>query len=1148
MWLMPQLRRRWVVPAIKHVAIRIKLKLTSVIRGILAGRTASMQAEYDANGVHFGAISAQEQFNEQHKSNITSVEIKTLMGKHVADLRLLGANGKHGTVVSCDQDGRIVLWDTVRSAWMARLDRLETTMSKGGALLGDLNPEYYSQPRRIKKWQRAFGAYQQKQLHQQHRQRSSYVNVISGCVKIDQGNRWVIAAYDDGSIRVWNVMSGILACQLNVPDTFSFPGILEQDHNVAIYNTKHQQQQQQLQPQQASSLHHTPNLRQRRNIGITSSASNYLNDSSHHDTVSSTAFNHQDSRYSIQNNGVLDGNDKKSRKGIPSDRIIAVQFIGVVAEYCHPLVAEIAAQQHTAGGQSMDPNTSQNYLVSVHKSGTIREWDLFSGECIQSFSSGHSAEITFLHSVECKAPHRKLGVTWVFTASKDGHVKCWERRLVKESCRSASQPIGTEGAAPSPSNGSNGINSAPTGSCSSSATSASSSTNWTCLYSIEAHAGQAITSLATALPVGGMGILVTGTNQGSVKVWNFETGESVCTLSQGVPVKSTSRSSRSHSTASSQQQQQQIYDHMAGITQIVVTRYCDVDTGPGLCRGCDTCFGNGFFVASNSMDDTVHVWRLERSGGGQEHNCNLCTKDYHRQQYRRTKKPTAAATATMGDDELPINTTPIPRRRQQQQRQRKSSISSVSSSTTTSSAPVSTNANSTTGTTRRIRRHRPNVRLATNSSSMEDMMMGLLDIEQLADNGEINLVSVFLGKVHHAAGRSLVFCDNMILAGVRKKAVPKNPKSSKHSMSSNYKMTEWETWFASLQYYEPPADLVDNSELSVMSNNHILNQKRQGIPLEVFDLDPTSSSPSSSDRLSSSSNTAADASTSQSITSNSSLPLPIWKRLAYSLTGTESSGSSTRTSTSTSTNKTFSNDYTNDGNDDEDDDDDDDDDDGEGDGEDDDSDYAPSTFDDDDIDAKEMLPFSAIHHVVPMDGLGFACDYGNFIKVVCLDNKKLAALRRQQQQVLLSDHPMFATDNKYSIEGWSNGFDSAGVEDACSTSTSPHHDATDGDACQCKNEGSKCCGGKNKVNGVCCGGVGKSTKGRRSSITTAPAVPVTATTSNGYGRTTTPYEPTKVPVVCQTRSAVDCPSKAICSRAGDCHLVSSSASKSIWTR
>ncbi|CAO3589846.1 unnamed protein product [Absidia cylindrospora] len=486
MWLMPELRRRWVVPAIKHVAIRIKHKFNSAILGLLTIPSSSLSAEYDANGVHFGAISAQEQFNEQHKSSITSVEVKTLMGKHVADLRMLGANGKHGTVVSCDQDGRIVLWDAVRSVWMARLDRLEATISNGGALLGDLNPGYYSQPRRIKKWQRAFGAYQHEQLQQHHRHRSTFVNVISGCVKIDQGNRWVIAAYDDGSIRVWNVITGTLACQLDVQADLSRPTLIERDNNVTIFDTKHHQQQ-----QQQPSSQFVPNLRHRRiNNGTISSTAQ-----THSSTWRSSSEN--SGHHSSSNSSSENSSSKKFGKNKTVDRILAVQFIGVVAEYCHPLVAEIAAQQYTAAGQSLDPNTSQNFLVSAHKSGMIREWDLFSGECIQSFASGHIKEITYLHSVECKAPHRKLGVTWVFTASKDGCVKCWERRLVKESSRPSSCS-GTEITRQN-SDGKNNSGIHTPGSCSSSSSSSSassssaspsSSTNWTCLYSINAHEGQ----------------------------------------------------------------------------------------------------------------------------------------------------------------------------------------------------------------------------------------------------------------------------------------------------------------------------------------------------------------------------------------------------------------------------------------------------------------------------------------------------------------------------------------------------------------------------------------------------------------------------------------------------------------------------------
>ncbi|KAG1252220.1 hypothetical protein G6F68_011882 [Rhizopus microsporus] len=45
------------------------------------------------------------------------------------------------------------------------------------------------------------------------------------------------------------------------------------------------------------------------------------------------------------------------------------------------------------------------------------------------------------------------------------------------------------------------------------------------------------------------------------------------------------------------------------------------------------------------------------------------------------------------------------------------------------------------------------------------------------------------------------------------------------------------------------------------------------------------------------------------------------------------------------------------------------------------------SVDHDEDEAAENLPFSIVRHVIPLDGRGLACDYGNFIKLVYIDNK-----------------------------------------------------------------------------------------------------------------------------------------------------------------
>ncbi|KAI8150204.1 sterol-sensing domain of SREBP cleavage-activation-domain-containing protein [Fennellomyces sp. T-0311] len=555
-WLTPALRNQYLIPLSKKVLLRV---LNPSTTNVIVRRLRE-HFRQDQEVVHVGAISAQEKYQKSN-SSVGNVSIKTLSGQHVADIRRFDVNTKHSIVVSCGQDDRLIAWDIRRSRPIAQL-----------SYDGD-----------------------------------NYQSIPAKCVKIDQGNKWIAAALNNGMIWVWSVCTGKVTREFCV----------EREYGEA------QQPQQQVV------------FRNRR-----------------------------------ANSSNVTGESGKSKRHL--DRVLAVQFIGAVAEYCHPMVAEVAAK--TKGHTTVK---SQNYIVTAHKSGMIREWDILTGECMQTVPSGHTRDITMLHVVEAKAPHRKLGVSWVFSASKDGFVTCWERQIVKRQ---------------------------------------DTTSVWTCAYSIKAHGGNPITSLATELPVGGMGVLVTGANDGSVKVWNFETGEPVCTLAE--PSK-----------------------EGAVISQVAVTRYCEVEKGRGMCRGCDTCFGNGFFIASCSVKDVVDVWRLERVGGNSHSgSCTLCSKDYHRSQYKRKKKNSDAGSSP-------------------------------------SSRPSARRQN-------RPARTIPKVATPTSTDMLE-----LLDIEQLAgDNEEIELVPTSLGKIDQPAGRGLAFCgSSRLLAGVRQKA-------GTH---------QWEAWFASLQYYDP---------------------------------------------------------------------------------------------------------------------------------------------------------------------------------------------------------------------------------------------------------------------------------------------------------------------------------------------------------
>lgn len=898
MWLNPSSHERWLQPMwrflIDDVLDMIRIKVVRIV---------SWSDNYDKDGVHRGAISAQKQFNQQQlEHNIKDVTIKTLSGRHIADIRRLAINAKHGTVVSCGQDGRIIMWDADHAEWMARLDRMRKT--HGEIMEADLNPKYWrtGDNRRLVR----------NNASTTTNDLQSTLLQSARCIKMDQGNKWIAAGFDDGIIRVWRITTGTLLRELRV-ETRMPVTIEEQQDPTALMTLRH--------------------------------------------------------RKAANNNESLIRNTRRT----VTDRVMAVQFIGAVTEYCHPLVAEVAAKQRVKNAYD---DSSQNFLVSVHKSGMMREWDILSGECIQSFPSGHQRDVTVLHVVECKPPHRKLGITWVFTASKDGLIKCWERRLVKQQQQ---QQHNMDEQLDQDNN--------------------TSTTTWTCVYTIEGHYGHAITSLATEIPVGGMGVLVSGSSDGAVKVWDFESGDAVCTLSAGGvqrkkpeihaggPLLKFSKFNHAEDVYYGSENLYRLdehdndksADHHGPITQVVVTRYCEVENGPGICRGCDTCFGNGFGIASCSMDENVHVWRLERADGKHEGSCTLCSKDYH-QKRRKPRQEETTSTTTVND----FKST----------RRRNGGSGGNSSITTT-----------TTG--RRVYGPPMTSASMTQHESTTTSADGLVDIEQLGGETNIALTPRFLGKIDQLAGRGLVFCNNMVLAGVRKK-----------------RRGDWEAWFASLKYYDEGC------------------QDDITIPVEAFDLDTTHKK---------------QANFTQNAPSSSSGVIQdrgLWNDVKRWLFGDEAAVKRQRQHQS----------------------------------------WEPENSSDDDEsydEASELLPFSTVRHAVPLDGSGIACDYGNFIKLVYLDDQCHKRSQRMDESIV-------------SKKGCKCGDKCAGSSACCG--------------------GSNCSSGGGRDKKQCCGGTSSSKRAVRRQRNQNTA----AISKN----------------LCNVSEC----STANCSRASDCPVAATSSSSSSKTR
>ncbi|CAO3628174.1 unnamed protein product [Mucor fragilis] len=1065
-WMTPKWRKQWLVPLLIHCFNQFFLYLircypTQYLKRMyfiwVKGRSFEGGIkEYDADGIHHrGAITVQNIFNQQqYRANVKTVQVRTLTNQHIADIQNLDSNAKQ-SLVSCGQDGRIVLWnvDSKKAIWMARLDRLYP--SRGGMLQALLNPVFYPSNSSKKKGlgKKALRQQQQQESQQQQRSISLSKNYLSKArlVKIDQGNKWAAAGYDDGIIRVWNVSNGTLVREMDVhPQLPSVEVHEEQSHNSTMRN--------------------------RLNGGQSESDSPTLSYSSF---VFSTASSAASSNATLHSAAA-----RKSHV----DRILSLAFMGVITEFCHPLVAEAAARCRSS--TSSDVGASQNYLVSVHKSGNLHEWNILSGECIQTIKTGHTKDITQVHVVDSKAPHRKIGVTWVFTASKDGTVKCWDRRFVAPSSMTLDHADDMDHYQP---------------------------TKWTLVYTIKTNSP--VTCIATEQPVGGMGVLVTGCSDGSVKVWNFETGESVCALSLG---KMTSTSSQSMSSAASvvsdfgvgnaggpirkfskfsthmsnhdvsdssdeddssdsslsSLSRHTAADHRGAIYQVVVTRYCEVENGPGLCRGCDTCFGNGFLIASSAMDSKVHAWRLERSDNGHEGTCTLCTKDYHRKQYKHRKSSIGNSDDGASDILLHKSATTSSRRRR----------------------PSQQGGHSPAVKKRHVAARAPIASVASNSNSaFKDDLLELLDIEQLAGDAYIPLKPTFLGKIDQPAGRGIVFCDK-ILAGVRRRRVSSlysNEKSQKKHGNG-----EWEAWFASLQYYDPSVSKEDGnvSTMKIPIETFNLDNDQQNIALApLADKDEDSQKATQVLRgtlLSLFSSSSPSAGSNHGAAAAAVSAAHVKDQLRYK-------GIHAHISEQDEDTKKF---------DDENDD-----------------------LEEENMEASENLPFSAVRHVIPLDGAGLACDFGNFIKLVYLDKPTLTEKERAKQtRDTMEDHKRRQTIVDQVV------VEEDEIEDVSNCQCS----SNDGDAsCSPANKGKDgCCGGVNKEKngGKCCGGAGASVKKKQQEKRQQKLLLKKQTLSFDSNNTCGGI-----------RSIAECSLKNNCSRAADCassnQALTSSASVSSFS-
>ncbi|KAI8889716.1 WD40 repeat-like protein [Backusella circina FSU 941] len=432
-------------------------------------------------------------------------------------------------------------------------------------------------------------------------------------------------------------------------------------------------------------------------------------------------------------------------------------------------------------------SSTEKHLVSLHKDGKLYEWNVIDGKAIQCFPSGHTREITMLQVLE----NNSYSFFYVITASKDGKMICWKCSLNEKM------------------------------------------TIWNRLYSIDVHCP--ITSIASQQLQNGIGIIVTGSEDGAVKVWDLDKGNLLCTLSksdhpsllQGDDLVISHVNLNKHSTS----RDLDVCDHRGAVYHVAVTCIKNNEFKDSKCPICNTPLNSGFFVASVGQDNVVNTWRVLYRKGIDTPGCTSCAKDYHRHQFKRRGWKLNSS----NDSDVP-------------------------------SSPSWTN-------TRSSRKKAP---------------------KQCEEEWD----SLFLGKIPQLAGRGILFCDNMILSGVRRNAIHHH----------------WEAWFSSLQYYEPST----------------LENESQVIPTVAYPLeeDLEQEDPVKQD-------------------------IKFWDGLLLHLFGIKKVRSNKKRR------------------------------------------LESIRFDEEEVeddDAYEMLPFSYIQFVVPTSGYGFACDYGNFIKIISFNPIKSADL------------------------------------------------------------------------------------------------------------------------------------------------------------
>ncbi|CAG8616195.1 8245_t:CDS:2 [Dentiscutata erythropus] len=311
------------------------------------------------------------------------------------------------------------------------------------------------------------------------------------------------------------------------------------------------------------------------------------------------------------------------------ERVTCLQIIVPTSHNSMPTTPTCEHNYSYSTSKSISDQKMPAILLATYRNGYFREWDLVSGQITHTVATNQKGGISCLFVIDNGEDNNRDELR-IFTGARDGSVKCWVRTVYDSD------------------NESDDTNSDDN---------KQRKSMWKLFYTIPNESGNAITSIAAKVvktQKDCLGIVVTGTADGEVRIYDYLTGKYITRLSYGIFEKEKrakdreeqllqkptlfqqQNKSRNHSRKSyiinqkefsdSEQDWSEEYDddeyefwdetdetedcvsHQGAITNIIINPLKEESC---LCGNTEET--SGFSITTSSLDEKVYFWQLIRN-------------------------------------------------------------------------------------------------------------------------------------------------------------------------------------------------------------------------------------------------------------------------------------------------------------------------------------------------------------------------------------------------------------------------------------------------------------------------------------------------------------------------------------------------------